>query len=637
MGSYWLNSTSFGVGTTQTSAEVGWSTSDGYSGTFTVWFPTGVSSPSQPSVSIAEIYETGAKFNVSVSSYGSPSDSWDRYIEAGILAQNSYGNSYRYQIAYRANSATITVDNSSRTGSPSLTIAPNTRYWYGGWVTNTEAHNQIVSGQFVTKAHAPTVSLANVTDTTASFSYSTSADGGYYNKTIQYSVDGGSNWVTAATVTGGSAASGTFTISNLLSGAAYDLKTRVSTTTGVTYGATVSFNTVAVLTDKKLFYGPVNDEAKIALDIYGGVSDAARRVNKLYGAVEGDDYTIDTFSAPITSFDISLFRQKLADEYPSIVSPTRLDVGKSVSNWHIDVRQASGPGWGIISSATWAGVVAGASQWGITLDSVEPPDDSYETIATFKTIQMVKTKLIHQGFGHFPYYGQIVYYTDAGHTDTGVILLKSQSQIDQLHGNWQGWEIEIEGVQLNSADIKEVYIGKQAESIPQAFLTRCSSIDTVDLSESEITSIPINFLSYCSNFNGTLKLPPTTQTIGSLFLYEAKHFNQPLTIPTGVTSINYNFLYNASDFNQPITLPPSLVSLGYQFLYGCNMMTSTVNVGSLSADIATDSERTFATNSSSAAMYTTGVTIAGSNRAAWLAKFPNSNSVPFRKLVDAGY
>lgn len=248
-----------------------------------------------------------------------------------------------------------------------------------------------------------------------------------------------------------------------------------------------------------------------------------------------------------------------------------------------------------------------------------------------------RTKLIHQGFGHFPYYGQVVYYTDAGHTDTGVILLKNQSQINQLCGSWQGWETEIEGVQLNSADIKEVYIEKQAESIPQGFLIACSSIDTVDLSESEITSIPANFLSYCSNFNGTLKLPPATQTIGSRFLYEAKHFNQPLTIPTGVTSINYNFLYNASDFNQPITLPPSLVSLSSQFLYGCNKMTSTVNVGSLSADIATDSERTLATNSSSAAMYRTGVTIAGSNRAAWLSKFPNSNSVPFRKLVDAGY
>lgn len=382
------------------------------------------------------------------------------------------------------------------------------------------------------------------------------------------------------------------------------------------------------------FYGSVNSETKMANKIYGsveqnvlsGVTGEIRNTSQSYGHLvfnAGDFFSqveslIDLTKTPET---LELVTSHHGDR--SFLT-LNYQEGGSYSFGDIDIGfgQPTSDGFGLY----WA---PGFS-----------PDYAYNTdyidLTPIYSTGM-RTKLIHQGFGHFPYYGQIVYYTDASHTDTGVILLKNQSQIDQLHGDRQGWETEIEGVQLSSADIKEVYIGKQAESIPQAFLIACSSIDTVDLSESEITSIPGNFMKDCSNFNGTLKLPPTTQTIGSLFLYKANHFNQPLTIPTGVTSINYNFLYNASDFNQPITLPPSLVSLGYQFLYGCNKMTSTVNVGSLSADIATYNDRTLATNSSSAAMYRTGVTIAGANRAAWLAKFPNNNSVPFRKLVDAGY
>lgn len=623
-------------------------------------------------------------------------------------------------------------------------LTPNTTYSIRVRSATT-AGNSVSTTSRTTLPAEPTLSVTSQTINSITIGYAFDADGGAFDKTLAYTIDGGTNWVQAATISGGSAASGAFTISNLQPGHAYNLITRVTTGAG-----TITLDDMAISTlplEKHKIYGPVAEteiigvtgvvrsggsgqivsfdantfwtaaessidktktmdylmvvtnstgskasitlyytdssntylmsgtytdyptygitvdlahagtdyidltptlgpsgvySANRVIEFYGSANSQAQRITKLYGSAEGPILTgvtgtIRAGSPGISAgmqFDSTVFWNKVKNviDISKTMDYLQQFVGHGGDSHTLTLFYTDGT-----SYAFENGAYVYENLYGITYrgSSDYAGFDYIDLTPTYTTGNVAK--LIHQGFGHFPYYGHIVYYTDAGHTATGVILLKNQSQINQLHGSWQGWETEIEGVQLNSADIKEVYIGKQAESIPQGFLIACSSIDTVDLSESEITSIPINFLSYCSNFNGTLKLPPTAQTIGSLFLYEAKHFNQPLTIPTGVTSINYNFLYNASDFNQPITLPPSLVSLGYPFLYGCNMMTSTVNVGSLSADIATDSERTFATNSSSAAMYRTGVTIAGANRAAWLAKFPNSNSVPFRKLVDAGY
>lgn len=231
-----------------------------------------------------------------------------------------------------------------------------------------------------------------------------------------------------------------------------------------------------------------------------------------------------------------------------------------------------------------------------------------------------QTKLIHQGFGHAEYYryGRVVYYTDSSHTTTGIIGLESQSDIDGLCAQnvwYTTWNASVQGISIPNTNIKEVYLTSLVSSIPSNFLYHCTSLDNLDFSQTTITTTNPYFVNGCSSLN------------------------VPITIPQTLTTISGTFFSNNASFNQPITLPSGLVSIGYNFFTGNNSMTSPINVGSLSASIIledTYSSHSFNVSSSSTA-YTNGIPIAGSNRAAWIARFPNLSQTWYRKLVDAGY
>ena len=218
----------------------------GCSGTITIGSQT--SPPTGLSVSLVEKYTDGAKFNVSVSSYGNPSSASGRYIEAAILGTSSYGAPYRFSTASNTSSSAITVKNS---GSGSLTVQPNTRYYYGAYANNTQLSTNKVQGQFVTLAPSPTVTVGSVSGNSATINYSTVADGGVYDKTIQYSTDGGTTWQTGATVTGGSAQSGSFTIDNLPGG-----ENTVLVRTNTTSGSDSPISITIEIEKLAKFYGP---------------------------------------------------------------------------------------------------------------------------------------------------------------------------------------------------------------------------------------------------------------------------------------------------------------------------------------------------------------------------------------------
>ena len=218
----------------------------GCSGTITIGSQT--SPPTGLSVSLVEKYTDGAKFNVSVSSYGNPSSASGRYIEAAILGTSSYGAPYRFSTASNTSSSAITVKNS---GSGSLTVQPNTGYYYGAYASNTQLSTNKVQGQFVTLAPSPTVTVGSVSGNSATINYSTVADGGVYDKTIQYSTDGGTTWQTGATVTGGSAQSGSFTIDNLPGG-----ENTVLVRTNTTSGSDSPISITIEIEKLAKFYGP---------------------------------------------------------------------------------------------------------------------------------------------------------------------------------------------------------------------------------------------------------------------------------------------------------------------------------------------------------------------------------------------
>lgn len=220
---------------------------------------------------------TSVSANVYVSGWGGAGDANSRYRNLSVM-RTAYraDNQRRYERQYgNSTSGVITVTSNSGYGSG--TVDPNTRYWLWWYATNgtygtqSSGDSEASTTTVVTKAIAPTVELADKTSTTATISYSTTADGGYYAKNIQYSLDGGSTWVTGATVTGGAAATGAFTISNLTPATAYTVQTRVNTTAGNTTGASVSFVTGE---EKKptVFYGPAGEASSYTFS-YSNLSD----------------------------------------------------------------------------------------------------------------------------------------------------------------------------------------------------------------------------------------------------------------------------------------------------------------------------------------------------------------------------
>lgn len=261
----------------------------------TVNFPVEYTAPTGLSVSLLETYADGAKLKVSVSSYGNPSSADGRWVEAGIAGQNAWKSpSLRSDRVLNVKSAEIVVNNSS-TRTTTLTIRPNTQYYYGGYANNTQLNANKIPGQFVTLALAPTLSAGTINDDSVVLNYSLQADDGFYAKNVQYSLDNGTTWKTGATVNSNSATTGSFTVTGLTQDTAYTVMTRVSTTAGTNAGNNVSFTTLR----SSKFYGSVNGSTKLIEKFYGEVNGRTKEVVKLYGPEPHASVTIGTLTGEI--------------------------------------------------------------------------------------------------------------------------------------------------------------------------------------------------------------------------------------------------------------------------------------------------------------------------------------------------
>ena len=240
--------------------------------------------PSDLTVSLDSYTTNSATFSVSISSYGVPASEAGRYIEAAVLSSTTYGaEPRRWQKSSEVLTDTITVDNS---GFGTMTITPNTQYYYGGYATNTVASSDIVMTQFTTLPNAPTLTVGTVDTTTAEVTVSVTADGGAYRKQIEYSFDGGANWVYLTGFYTGDADSRTVTLRNLMPGHTYTMRYRAVTDAGESEGTPVTFTTVSVPTTSHI-YGSVNGETKRIERLYCSVNGQTKAVSKLYGSANG--------------------------------------------------------------------------------------------------------------------------------------------------------------------------------------------------------------------------------------------------------------------------------------------------------------------------------------------------------------
>ncbi|MBR3353390.1 hypothetical protein IKG49_02240 [Candidatus Saccharibacteria bacterium] len=206
------------------------------------YIPSGVTAPSGLSVSLNSKTYNSATFKVSLSSYGVPSGTDGRYIEAAILNQNSYGASYRFAVARNTTSSNITVSNSSSANPSSFNIEGNHRYWYGGYASNTQASTSTVTGSFYTPCPPlATLTLASQTYSTydkvnATINYTRSSDGGAETRTgyYRYSTDGGANyssWASFGTISAAVGTNATF-VANLPTDAEITLQAKINTPNG---------------------------------------------------------------------------------------------------------------------------------------------------------------------------------------------------------------------------------------------------------------------------------------------------------------------------------------------------------------------------------------------------------------------
>lgn len=234
--------------------------------------PQGAVAPSGLNVSIASVADTGATFSVSLSSYGTPSSEANRYIEASILGQSTYGGKYRWATKKAVKTATITVNNNSATNSSTpLTIVPNTKYWYGAYATNTVMETSMVKGTFITlPAYISDVIVNDAGGGEVAVSVLHASEGTADTAYTEYSYNQ-TSWTQVQD---------TF---SLEIDSATTLYIRRRNSTGTTPVRTVS---IVPATTVKL-YGSVNNQAKEIRKLYGSVDGKAVRIRKLYGSVNG--------------------------------------------------------------------------------------------------------------------------------------------------------------------------------------------------------------------------------------------------------------------------------------------------------------------------------------------------------------
>lgn len=157
----------------------------------------------------------------------------------------------RQEIAFTNNNSVMLNKNNSTALSGGVTILGNDLYYAGIYAANSIGDYRYNGPSVVTPCEPANITVERITDTSVTVTYATVADGGYYDKIIEYNLDN-NTWATGATVSSSSATTGTFTISCLDPYKQHTVLFRVRTNAGSTSCGSINF---ALLKPK--FYGPV--------------------------------------------------------------------------------------------------------------------------------------------------------------------------------------------------------------------------------------------------------------------------------------------------------------------------------------------------------------------------------------------
>lgn len=258
--------------------------------------------------------------------------------------------------------------------------------------------------------------------------------------------------------------------------------------------------------------------------------------------------------------------------------------------------------------------------------------------------------------------GGITSYGTVKYTENGVdktVEMVTEDDYLELTIGGVGSTIEINNISINKDWIKEVTVGDGVQYIPDSFCYACSQLTTMvfpnsihyignnvfqacallnsQLNMSNVRFIGSGFLYNCTAFNQPILLPKIDE-IGDYFMFGCSSFNSVITLNDGILKIGSRFMYGCSSFAQPFAIPSGLLATnafiynpGERFMHNCNNF-----VGPLVCNTPTKIPRdnyTLGTTSSSAAVYTTGITLTGPYAAQWKAALPDRTASPYRKLI----
>lgn len=199
-----------------------------------------------------------------------------------IMLVPNTGSGLSYQAATFTNGGSVTLNQSnSIAGHGGITIVPNQLYYSGLYAANAIGSYYYNGPSIIAPAAPANCSVSKVSSTSVRVSYSVDADGGYYSRKIEYSLDNGANWITGDTAPSGSI-TGVFTVAGLNPHKNYIMLFRVRTPAGITDSGNVNFSLA-----QTGLYGSMNGQTKKVTKLYGSVSSQTKVVKKLYASVNG--------------------------------------------------------------------------------------------------------------------------------------------------------------------------------------------------------------------------------------------------------------------------------------------------------------------------------------------------------------
>lgn len=188
----------------------------------------------------------------------------------------------------------------------------------------------------------------------------------------------------------------------------------------------------------------------------------------------------------------------------------------------------------------------------------------------------------------------------------------------------------IGGESFYNTDILSVKLGTSASYAPRDFLRGASSMTTIT-GVDNLRVILDDFLYNCVAINSELDFK-NLHSVGINFMYGCSAFNSTLKLGK-ITYIAGHFMDGCTAFAQTLTVPASVGFVDVFFMNNCNNVTSlVVNAPSSNTNLKT-SNNTLATTDNTAPIYSTGVTLTGTEASRWKNRFEDRTSSPYRKLI----